>query len=108
MLSNKPRGLSYMNNKKKTKLSNKEIKSRKLQEDINIKKYKISQIVIKQDVTFEEAEFIYNLRIQKQHAISGREKRKGTRGKNNDCDETHSVYSSLSGVTNARTWNKVK
>ncbi|MDG1752287.1 MAG: hypothetical protein P8I03_11600 [Thalassotalea sp.] len=97
-----------MDNKQKAKSSKEERKAQKLADNAKIKKYKISQIAIKQNVTPEEAEVIYNTRAQKQQAIGKRKKRKGVNKKNKFWGDTHSVYTSLDGVTGARTWNKVK
>lgn len=97
-----------MNHKQKAKLSIDEKEAKKLAENVIFKKYKISNIVTKQNVTLEEAEIIYNTRAQKKEVIGKFRKRKITKKKKKSVGETRSVYTSLEGVTGARTWNKIK
>ncbi len=97
-----------MDNKQKVELSKAERTARKFGNDEKVKKYKISQIANKQGVTIEEAEIIYNQRIQKQRVISKSKKKKGSSTKNESYNTINSVYTSLDGVTGARTWKNVK
>ena len=97
-----------MDNENKEESMKVERKAQKLSDNAKIKKYKISQIALKQNVSLEEAEALYNARVQQQQALGKRKSRKGINKKNTLWDDTHSVYTSLVGVTGARTWKKVK
>lgn len=96
-----------MQKMQKVKPSKQEHKEKHKTDNEKLKKYKISQIAKKQNISFEEAELIYNTRIQEQENLAKRKKKK-VKKNTKSWNDTNSVYTSLSGVTGARTWNKVK
>lgn len=93
---------------KTEKLSKQERKEKHKADAEKLKKYKISQIAKKQKISLEEAALLYSKRIQEQESIAKRKKKKVKQKKSKYWNDTNSVYTSLSGVTGARTWNKVK
>lgn len=97
-----------MDNKQKAKSLKDKRKEKHRADNEKLRRYKIAQIAKKQDISLEDAENFYNKRAQKQEFIGKRKKKKGKNKKTKSWSDTHSVYTSLSGVTGARTWNKVK
>lgn len=96
-----------MQKTQKVKPSKQERKEKHKADNEKLKKYKISQIAKKQNISLEEAELFYKKRIQEQESLAKRKKKK-VKKKTKSLNDTNSVYISLSGVTGARTWNKVK
>lgn len=96
-----------MQKTQKVKPSKQERKEKHKADNEKLKKYKISQIAKKQNISLEEAELFYNKRIQEQESLATLKKKK-VKKKTKSWNDTNSVYTSLSGVTGARTWNKVK
>ena len=96
-----------MQKTEKVKPSKQERKDKHKANAEKLKKYKISQIAQKQNISLEEAELCYNKRIQEQESLAKRKKKK-VKKKTKSWNDTNSVYTSLNGVTGARTWNKVK
>ena len=60
---------------------------------------------MKQEVTFEEAEEIYNQRVKN---LYKRKKKKSTSKKKKSLESINSVYMLLDGITSARNWKKIK